>query len=269
MHKANPVFAIDPGNISNPNTFSNNLLNNIGNLTGTKPYIRVGGNSADQALLNQDIPGAVLRTASSPQWPYDPKIIDIGEAFFESYSTWPDTKFIHGFNLGLCATNGSDGLSSLLATVPLACAALGNGKLLWWEFGNEPDLYTGSGGGKPLREPGTWGDNLYVNQWLNGTQQIKSSLQQACPDMVSAENYGYVGPSFWVPSNGDMSASGVFSSGLNTAQDIKLVTFHKYVSPPCILLIKRIWFAILTLIPLSPATLPAIPVTVSPCKAPS
>ena len=37
-----PDFA---GNISHPNTFSNNLLNNIGNLTGTKPFIRVGGNT--------------------------------------------------------------------------------------------------------------------------------------------------------------------------------------------------------------------------------
>lgn len=33
------------GNISYPNDFSNNLLNNIGNLTGTKPFIRVGGNT--------------------------------------------------------------------------------------------------------------------------------------------------------------------------------------------------------------------------------
>ena len=41
-------FAFFPdyaGNVSQPNTFSNNLLNNLGNLTGTKPYIRVGGNT--------------------------------------------------------------------------------------------------------------------------------------------------------------------------------------------------------------------------------
>ena len=37
-----PDFA---GNVSNPNAFSNNLLNNLGNLTGTKPFIRVGGNT--------------------------------------------------------------------------------------------------------------------------------------------------------------------------------------------------------------------------------
>lgn len=33
------------GNSSSPNAFSSNLLSGIGNLTGTKPYIRVGGNT--------------------------------------------------------------------------------------------------------------------------------------------------------------------------------------------------------------------------------
>lgn len=44
-----PDFA---GNASHPNTFSNNLLNNLGNLTGTKPYIRVGGNTQDYAYAH-------------------------------------------------------------------------------------------------------------------------------------------------------------------------------------------------------------------------
>lgn len=33
------------GNISNPNTLSNNLLDSIAKYSGTKPYIRVGGNT--------------------------------------------------------------------------------------------------------------------------------------------------------------------------------------------------------------------------------
>ena len=39
-----PDFA---GNESVPNTFSNNLLNNLGALQGTKPHLRVGGNTQD------------------------------------------------------------------------------------------------------------------------------------------------------------------------------------------------------------------------------
>ena len=45
-----PDFA---GNLSNPNVFSDNLLNNIGALSGSKPYIRVGGNTQDYAVFNK------------------------------------------------------------------------------------------------------------------------------------------------------------------------------------------------------------------------
>jgi len=43
------------GNISHPNTFSYNLLTNIGHLAGTNPYIRVGGNTQDYALYNASL----------------------------------------------------------------------------------------------------------------------------------------------------------------------------------------------------------------------
>lgn len=44
-----PDFA---GNKTVPNTFSNNLLNNLGALQGTKPHIRVGGNTQDFGAAN-------------------------------------------------------------------------------------------------------------------------------------------------------------------------------------------------------------------------
>merc|ERR1712070_292598 len=47
-----PDFA---GNLSSPNVFSNNLLNNLGDLAGTKPYIRVGGNTQDYAIFNSSL----------------------------------------------------------------------------------------------------------------------------------------------------------------------------------------------------------------------
>lgn len=37
-----PEFA---GNLSDPNDFSNNLLDNLGFYQGTKPFVRVGGNT--------------------------------------------------------------------------------------------------------------------------------------------------------------------------------------------------------------------------------
>jgi hypothetical protein len=38
-------FNIGEGNLSKPNKFSNQLLDNLGDLQGAKPFIRVGGNT--------------------------------------------------------------------------------------------------------------------------------------------------------------------------------------------------------------------------------
>ena len=125
-------FAFFPdyaGNSTNPNTFSYNLLSNLGNLQGTNPYIRVGGNTQDYALYNARLPTATYGIYNLSKSADYPTTLSIGPSFFDSYSTWPDTKFIHGFNL---AKNGSVGLSSLLTTTSLACEALEGGKLLHW-----------------------------------------------------------------------------------------------------------------------------------------
>ncbi|KAM3551831.1 hypothetical protein MY1884_007514 [Beauveria asiatica] len=68
------------GNKSNPNTFTDNLLTKIGNIAGSKPYLRVGGNTQDYALYN-----ASLRT---------PLVLRILPY------TLPGVRFSHGFNLG-------------------------------------------------------------------------------------------------------------------------------------------------------------------------
>ncbi|TVY36895.1 Beta-glucuronidase, partial [Lachnellula occidentalis] len=214
-----------PGNNSSPNTFSNNLLNNLGNFTGTKPYIRVGGNTQDYALYNASLPFAINSTIVPSRATDYPTIIFIGPSYFESYNTWPDTKFSHGFNLGL-GGNNSVGWQSLLDTVPLACKALGGGKLLWWEYGNEPDLFSTSSQG-PVRPPG-WNESTYVSQWLNGTRAIKQELQKSCPELTSKESYGYLAPSFAGVSN-HLKPVTTWQDGLNVDRDIKLISSHNYI----------------------------------------
>ena len=77
--------------------------------------------------LKTSINGTVVPSLSTDY----PSIIYIGDSYFESYATWPRTKFSHGFNLG---KNGTTGMKTLLATVPLACRALKDGKLAYWEY---------------------------------------------------------------------------------------------------------------------------------------
>ncbi|KAN0092480.1 glycoside hydrolase family 79 protein [Hyaloscypha variabilis] len=217
-----PDFA---GNKSLPNIFSNNLLNNLGRLTGTKPHIRVGGNTQDYALYNASLKTAINGTFNLQRSADYPTTIFIGPSYFESYSTWPNTRFSHGFNLGL-GGNNSVGWETLLDTVPLACKALSNGKLLMWEYGNEPDLYSTSSQG-PVRPP-SWNESQYVSQWLNGTRAIKAQLTKYCPDMVSNESYGYLAPSF-AGTNNHLKPLLTWQDGLDQDQDIKLISSHNYI----------------------------------------
>jgi hypothetical protein len=199
------------------------LLENLGRLTGTKPYIRVGGNTQDYALYNSSLPFALNGTFNPAKSADYPTTIYIGPSYFESYSTWNATKFSHGFNLGL-GGNRLDGWQTLLDTVPLACKALGASKLYWWEYGNEPDLYSTSAQG-PVR-PSTWNEGTFVEQWLNGTRKIKELLHAHCPEMTSNGSYGYLAPSFAGTTN-HLKAPATFRGGLSVDGDIRLFSSHK------------------------------------------
>jgi hypothetical protein len=198
-------------------------LDNIGHLTGTKPYIRVGGNTQDYALYNPSLATATNGTINPSRSVDYPTTLFIGPSFFDSYSTWPNTKFIHGFNLGL-GGNDSAGWETLIETVPLACKALGKEKLLWWEYGNEPDLYSTSAQG-PVR-PANWSEPEYVSQWLNGTRAIKAELANACPDLLTGDSYGYYAPSF-AGTNNHLKPLITWEAGLNQDEDIKIISSHK------------------------------------------
>lgn len=210
------------GNLSYPNDFSNNLLQNIGDIQGTRPYIRVGGNTQDYALYNASLAEAVNGTYNDTRATDYPTTVYIGPSFFESYHTWPNTKFSHGFNLALSLT--SAGWETLIETVPLACRALDDGNLMWWEYGNEPDLYSTSAQG-PTR-PSTWNESTYVEEWLNGTQEIKSRISKSCPNMTSNNTYGYLSPSFAGVDN-TLDPVTTFADGLDADSDIKLISIHK------------------------------------------
>lgn len=114
--------------------------------------------SRDYYLYDANQKEALVGFVNPVRSPDYPTTITIGKSYFESYSTWPNTKFIHGLGLG---KNGTAGRETLLATVPLACKALGN-NLAYWELGNEPDLYKTSAQG-PVGSK-TYTEKVYVNE---------------------------------------------------------------------------------------------------------
>jgi hypothetical protein len=210
-----PDFA---GNSSAPNTFSLNLLNNLGRIQGSNPIIRVGGNTQDYALYDASLPVATYGIYNYKRSRDYPTTLTIGPSYFDSYSTWPNTTFSHGFSL---AKNGSVGLSSLLATVPLACKALEGGKLAYWELGNEPDLYKTSAQG--VVRPASWNEQAYVDEWLGKSRAIKAAMAQTCPDLVNAK---WIAPSFGGTSN-SLDPIITWQDGLDTDNDIALISSHK------------------------------------------
>lgn len=176
----------------------------------------------DYALYDPSLTTATNGSKTPASQDY-PTILSIGKSFFESYQTWPNVKYSHGFNLG---KNGTAGHDTLVATVPLACQALSGGKLAYWELGNEPDLFKTSAQG--IVRPSSWNESDYVTEWLEGTRLIKSLVAENCPD----EPYSYMAPSF-AGTHNSLDPVRTWHAGLDTDQDIALISSHKYdCSPP-------------------------------------
>ncbi|KAI0882169.1 glycoside hydrolase family 79 protein [Annulohypoxylon maeteangense] len=212
-----PDFA---GNKTNPNDFSNNLLDNLGALAGVKPYIRVGGNTQDFAIWNSELKIALNGTYNLSRSADYPTTIEIGPAYFESYNTWPGVKFSHGFNMG--GNHDSRQWETLLQTAAVACKVLNGDNLYLWEYGNEPDLFAGA------VRPSNWNESEYVSEWLNGTRAIKNVFKESCPEL-SPDQYDFLAPSFAGTSN-RLNTPRTWTDGLDEDKNIKLFSSHNYIS---------------------------------------
>ncbi|KAI4665273.1 uncharacterized protein J4E78_002733 [Alternaria triticimaculans] len=213
-----PDFA---GNLSHPNAFSYNLMSNLGKLQGSMPIARVGGNTQDIAIFDESLETSIvgiIRPNISADYP---TIITIGPSYFESYKTMPKgTRFVHGFNMG---ANSSAARTATWASVSHACKAIGS-DLLFWEYGNEPDLFTASG-----YRNDSWAEVDYVSEWLNGTTAIEEATKAACPDLAGTK---FMAPSFAGIGVNDyfrLDPVEVFKQGLDEKQNIGLIASHNYM----------------------------------------
>ncbi|KAF1939350.1 hypothetical protein EJ02DRAFT_513905 [Clathrospora elynae] len=218
-------FADFAGNLSSPNKYSDNLLNNIAYYAGSKPLVRVGGNTQDLTIFNATQQLAVIQQFSTENPDY-PANETIGPAFFESYQTWPGVRFSHGFNL---AENSTEARKALLDSVPYACKAL-RGKFNGWELGNEPDLFW-----LPISGTAARGSNYnqadYVAEWLYWARAIRSKMQKTCPDLTNDATFKFFAPSLaGSASISKFDTAQVFAAGLNADKDIKYIAQHKYIA---------------------------------------
>jgi len=219
-----PAYA---GNKSYPNTFSRTLLNNIAQAQGARPVIRVGGESQDRALLAGYI-DTPFNESFVPASEDD--ILPFGRPFFESYATFPGTRYIHGLNLA----RSNDGYRrNLRGAIIMACQVLRGGAAMSWELGNEPDMYgsvTGidAQGKRQVLRVGTWNDAMYVREWMEVERDLRKELSYSCPEMTSASQWRMVGPSFSGRSGG-MDVWSAWEGGLKQEGVINEFSSHLYV----------------------------------------
>lgn len=211
-----PDFA---GNASHPNIFSNNLLDNIAHYSGSKPYVRVGGSSQDNAYFVASQKEATVLTFATPNAD-QPANLTFGPAFFESYHTWPNTTFVHGFNLKANTTGYRD---AVIESAQIACRSL-RGQLLAWQLGNEPDGYN-YGLGEPVARPEGYNETDYVSEWLNLTRAIRESVRFACPELAEEDWYA---PSFAEsPGYSTLDQVKAWQARLDSDHDLKVFDTHQ------------------------------------------
>ncbi|TQW01284.1 hypothetical protein V2A60_002291 [Cordyceps javanica] len=215
-----PDFA---GNKSNPNTFTDNLLTNIGNIIGSKPYIRVGGNTQDYALYNASLPTQIKGIYDPARSEDYPTTIFLGPSFFESYQTLPGVKFSHGFNLG--KGTSAAGWQTLVDTAPLACKAIGRDGYYGYEYGNEPNNFNLGGRWAPRTR--RWGSKDYVREWLNGTAEVRRQMRLHCPEL-EPEYLEFMAPSYDDRAE-SLKALEVWKLGLDRDDSINTYSVHHYI----------------------------------------
>ncbi|KAF2093121.1 hypothetical protein NA57DRAFT_48911 [Rhizodiscina lignyota] len=205
------------GNISHPNYFSRNLLQNLKDATGSFPLVRVGGSSQDDAFYNSTQKEAEVDLPTPPDAQYPPA--SCGASFFDSYTLWPDVQFTAGINL---ASNDSESLEKF---TELSCKALGS-RLVMWEVGNEPDFYENF----KRRKPGTWNIDDYVETWQGHSAAVQEQAAKTCPSLADT---GFYGPSIGTVSSSPDSFTDVaaFAKGINknSKTQIKQISTHSYM----------------------------------------
>lgn len=174
-------MGIEPSNLfsftgtsSSGNAFTNQLLTNLGQMTGIPPHIRVGGNSADQMKFDQDYSGFNLQDNSNPTgqgYGYQTDHFIFGPNYFTALDTLPkSTPVTVGINM---AYTGSDYLQEVVNQAA-AAMNMSNVNVVGLEMGNEPDLYKQLG----FRSSG-WSTTDYGNEWYERVQAVyNATLKQ-------------------------------------------------------------------------------------------
>ncbi|KAI0019776.1 glycoside hydrolase family 79 protein [Xylariomycetidae sp. FL0641] len=182
-------FGIEPTSLfsymgyDKPNTLTDNLLANLANYTGAPPHIRIGGNTQDNMIYDENM--------DQWTWIWNPNATGvgvvksdsmlIGPRFFAAASRLPaGTPVTWGLNLADAAAGYAGRLAAMAAQALDRCTP--RLRLMAFEIGNEPDLYRQNGfrsdddDGNPDRGEPSWGGRAYAAEWRARAQMLYETV---------------------------------------------------------------------------------------------
>lgn len=158
------------------NNLTYNLLMNLQNYTGVPPHIRVGGNAGDTMLYNASTRGYTIQQNPNPVgsgYTNPSDLLYFGPGYYRAMDHFPTgTPITYGLNL---AYQGDGWLEGIVAQANASIASVKNAKIVGFEIGNEPDLYTQNG----FRTQSGWSASNFATEWKTAAVAIYQNVLQS------------------------------------------------------------------------------------------
>ncbi|KAF4596450.1 Glycoside hydrolase family 79 protein [Pleurotus pulmonarius] len=213
------------------NDFFFNTLDNLNQITGQPPHIRIGANSEDHTDFNPNVQFAqAIFPAASATVPYpEATNITVGNSYYLTARFLPPgTHVTWGVNFGqnniTAAFLEARSISDAFNSPALKSAGI---VLDFIEIGNEPDLYRNNG----LRSS-SYNSTQYTQEWIRFAENVSVAAG------ISATSHTkFIGASFAGSSHGaGFSPQAIFSAGILDSAPGKLmstISQHRYSGSFC------------------------------------
>ncbi|RDL38770.1 Uncharacterized protein BP5553_03110 [Venustampulla echinocandica] len=202
------------GEPNSPNLFSRQLLQNVKDISGALPILRLGGNTQDKATFCENCPESLNSTYK----PGSTEAIDVSfsKGLFTAMNENMPSKqeYIFGLNLG------RNDINVAKAELNAASKYLDQSKVVAYELGNEPDHFTWPSYG--FRPNDTWSMAAYVQQTLEWLPQLSSGKKF---------QYGSIAGSPAVPS--DFTLVEALQLGVSKLKQVTILSSHAYQGAVC------------------------------------
>ncbi|KAF5359624.1 hypothetical protein D9756_003262 [Leucocoprinus leucothites] len=218
--------------LNSRNQFFFNVLENLKDLSGKPPFIRIGANSEDHTNYNPSIvdPQLVFPDPTTTV-PYpEATTIVVGDAYYEAARfLLPNTHVVWGVNFGqnnLTAAN----LEARAIVKAFASSAIKSQGIVLdaVEIGNEPDLYSGNG-----HRPSGYTSAQYVKEWTTFAANISAAIGITPSSSTKFWGASFAGSSH---STSGFSPQAIFNEGLlndPTGHLISTISQHHYSGSFC------------------------------------